>query len=979
MSMTPNWQPLGKWLILCWLLLLPAKAEAQYYVSGDDPGYLKWSQLQVGPFDLIYPQGQDELAYHYALLFQQEFPLVMKTLDADFRKHQRMPVILHSYSADANGMVAWPPRRMELYTIPSPSVSNLNWSRNLVLHEGRHVAQYLRSDEGVFRPLHYLLGEQSEGLAALYYAAPGFYEGDAVFAETAYSHGGRGRQASFLLPYRAYFADSIDFSYDKWQFGSYKHYIPNEYALGYMKWTAGQHLNLAGLDNPLMANAVIYDYLSGHLFRYKAAYKKAYGLTKVQLWSAAKDFYRERWREDSLRYVDTATPYPSLADKRDYSQYQSPIVLDNGKLLARKSSLAKSSRLIYFDPASQQSQTLFLTGNVNSPIRASQTHLYWTELVHHPRWQHESYSVLCSFNLADTLAARPAAGLTYLSRRSLYFHPSPSPDNRFIALSQANEMAQSRLVVCRTSDMQEVYSQLMPPFDELKEIVWADDNLLYYSVLNAEGLRLESLDLSSGIHQVCIPPVTRDFRHLSYHDGYLYFDADFDASTQIYRYHPENKSLEKMTHARFSASQAALSEDRLYFLDYSTLGNMPASISWDDLRPQEASLTAYEPFLIDELLAKQTSLSAQDSLEESTSVAMADISSPKPYHKLTHLFKFHSWAPLYYDKDQIASFSPNYYYQTVAPGLSLFTQNDLGTAYGQLGYSYHDGYHALHGRFTYSGWYPVFSLQVDYNDASAYNTFVRNDTLFKFNEHPSCQARLMAYVPLSFRRQAWTKQLIPSVQYYIDNSRWYSQKSRRYEYSSFMSWQLQASLSRDKAVRDIKSPLYAGLTMAMMHPMAKELYYTPQSLISLYGGSHISLLPNDVLSYQYGDQRYYYNDDTRLLMSPLLSTRGFDGIYAKQMHYHALDYTFPINMDLSIPRLTYIKRLETTLFVELLQAHESLISRDTDMQYRAAGIEASFNLIPLRINVNLNIGLRATLSDAPGGSGVEMIMKIPYL
>lgn len=961
------------WVLLCWLLLLPGKAEAQYYVSGDDPGHLKWSQWQVGPINLIYPRGQEALAYHYASLFQQEFPLVMKTLDADFRKHQKLPVILHSYSADANAMVAWPPRRMELYTIPSPSVSNLNWSRNLVLHEGRHVAQYLRSDEGVFRPLHYLLGEQSEGLAALYYGSPGFYEGDAVFAETAYSHGGRGRQSSFLLPYRAYFADSIDFSYDKWQFGSYKHYIPNEYALGYLKWTAGQSLNLAKLENPLMANSVIYDYLSNHLFRYGKAYQKAYGLSKLKLWPAVQDFYREEWREDSLKYIDDATRYPSLADKRDYNQYQSIIALDDGKFITRKTSMGETSRLLYVDPVTQQSRTLLLTGNVNSPIRASKTHLYWTELVHHPRWQHESYSVLCSFNLADTLASRPASSLQYLSKRSLYFHPSPSPDNRFIALSQANEMAQSRLLICRTSDMQEVYSHLMPPFDELKEIVWADDSLLYYSVLNGEGLRLESLDLNSGKHQLCIPPLTRDFRHLSYSDGYLYFDADFDASTQIYRYHPENKILEKMTHARFSASQAALTEDDLYFLDYSKLGYIPASIARDELRVDTASLFAYEAFLIDELLAGCPAHAAPDSLVEFA------MSSPKPYHKLTHLFKFHSWAPLYYDKDQIASFSPNYYYQTIAPGLSLFTQNDLGTAYGQLGYSYHAGYHALHGRFTYSGLYPIFSLQIDYNDESAYSSFVRNDTLFKHSAQPSCQARLLTYVPISFRRQAWTTQLIPSMQYYFDNNRWYSQKAKRYEYSSFMLWQMQASVSRDKALRDIKSPLFAGMRIAMMHPMAKELYYTPQTLMSLYGGTHLSLLPNDVLSYQYGYQRYYYNNDTRLLMNPLLATRGFDGVYAQQMHYHALDYTFPINLDLSIPALVYIKRLETTLFVELLNAHESLVSRDKDLQYAAAGIEASFNLMPLRINFNLNIGLRASLSNAPGGSGVEMIMNIPYL
>ncbi len=41
------------------------------------------------------------------------------------------------------------------------------------------------------------------------------------------------------MPYKAYFMDSVFFSLDKWHFGSPKHFIPNEYALGYLKLSAG--------------------------------------------------------------------------------------------------------------------------------------------------------------------------------------------------------------------------------------------------------------------------------------------------------------------------------------------------------------------------------------------------------------------------------------------------------------------------------------------------------------------------------------------------------------------------------------------------------------------------------------------------------------------------------------------------------------------------------------------------------------------
>mgnify|MGYP003322753746 CR=1 FL=1 len=80
-------------------------------------------------------------------------------------------------------------------------------------------------------------------------------------------------------------------------------------------------------------------------------------------------------------------------------------------------------------------------------------------------------------------------------------------------------------------------------------------------------------------------------------------------------------------------------------------------------------------------------------------------------------------------------------------------------------------------------------------------------------------------------------------------------------------------------------------------------------------------------------------------------------------------------------KLCQLKRMgyHCTLFAEMLHAQQSLVSRDEDKTYRAVGVEASFNLCPLRINFALNIGFRATLSDAPAGSGVEMVLNVPYL
>ena len=48
------------------LLLMPYLASAQFYVTGDDPGRLRWYSVETENFKVIYPEGTDSLAKSYA-------------------------------------------------------------------------------------------------------------------------------------------------------------------------------------------------------------------------------------------------------------------------------------------------------------------------------------------------------------------------------------------------------------------------------------------------------------------------------------------------------------------------------------------------------------------------------------------------------------------------------------------------------------------------------------------------------------------------------------------------------------------------------------------------------------------------------------------------------------------------------------------------------------------------------------------------
>ena len=51
--------------IIFLLMLIPLQVSAQFYVTGDDPGRLKWSYIESDHFRIIYPNGADSLAKVY--------------------------------------------------------------------------------------------------------------------------------------------------------------------------------------------------------------------------------------------------------------------------------------------------------------------------------------------------------------------------------------------------------------------------------------------------------------------------------------------------------------------------------------------------------------------------------------------------------------------------------------------------------------------------------------------------------------------------------------------------------------------------------------------------------------------------------------------------------------------------------------------------------------------------------------------------
>ena len=132
-----------KRIILLLALMLPMSASAQFFVTGDDPGKLKWNFIDTESYRVIYPQGSDSLAFTYARKLEKyKIPVSRSSGYVTGQGDGKiMPVVIHAYN-DANGSVAWAPKRMDMFAVPSAyDPEPFPWSTMLSVHESRHVTQ----------------------------------------------------------------------------------------------------------------------------------------------------------------------------------------------------------------------------------------------------------------------------------------------------------------------------------------------------------------------------------------------------------------------------------------------------------------------------------------------------------------------------------------------------------------------------------------------------------------------------------------------------------------------------------------------------------------------------------------------------------------------------------------------------------------------------------------------------------------------
>ena len=969
----------GKAVLSVAAMFMAFAASAQYYVTGSAKAGIKWREMEGQYYKLIYPEEIDSLAQRYMWLLESGKERVGYGVrdEKGHRERFKMNVILHPYTTRSNGTVVWAPKRMELYTRPmADAIYPEPWERQLALHESRHVMQIAPFTNRIFRPLSYIFGEQITGLGLGVYMRRWYLEGDAVVAETELSESGRGRNASFMEYYRAAAISGDTRSFERWYFGSNKYFTPDLYPFGYMIVSYGR---ISSGDYNLSGNII--NGITGEFYNpnvVNGKFREYTGFSRRKLFREAFRYYSDYWKGE-WRSRGEYTGYTPLSAGRTggyYTEYRSPLVIGRDSLISIKYSNENPAVLVLI--AGGKEKILHSFSSASSKLSKNGNDIIWTESVPDIRWEIGSVERLMAYDMES-------GRIRGLSGRESYYNPAVNSTGDSVAVVEYPVEGGSGLVFLDGRSYERIASVKAPENGQITETAYSGGKW-YASVITDGGIGI--FRYCDGSWERVIAEQKSSIKSLRGFADRLFFVSDIDGVNNIYMYDIAEGDLARVTNSEFGAGDPFVYDGEIYYSSLNTEGRflvkslLKKENNGLSVRLEDSTITSnyvYEPA---QILAEQAE-SALQSLGKNDTAYKGGASfagyGSKRYRKGTHLFNIHSWMPFYFNVNKLKNSDFDNSYEILSLGAVLYSQNLLGTAVSMLGYSYRNGHHAAHASFEYSGWYPVFRVNVDYNEDNKYRwKLVMGHDGYAVMSEKSDKSLLditaTVYLPLKFDGRGWSRRFTPQVHYQYRNDEFYSLSKNRYINRQQLVYGLQYYQVRDTPAGAVFPKWGFGLSAMGISPLSGSGEFG--SVASFNGYVYLpGLFSCHGIKLGAGYQRQ--NVDGRLFYSDnLLSMpRGYTAdFYSTNYYAFTVDYAIPFNLrGLDLSWLAYIKQIKVIPFADfgITYSKESGYGH-----HNAAGCDLVFNTNLFRLGSAVDIGVRYARRLNPAGNYFGMLFNV---
>lgn len=918
---------------------------AQYFSWGTEPTSIMWRQIQTDNFQVIYPKGQDSIAQRFTNLLEHVYESCGKTLG---HAPAKISVVLHTNSAITNGSVAWAPKRMDIFDVVPQDQISLEWLESLAIHEYRHVVQFDKLNQGLTKILYFLLGEQAVGGVGGLFLPSWFFEGDAVATETALSKSGRGRQPEFSMGLRAQLIEKKKYTYAKAYFGSYKHYVPNHYEMGYV--VVANARDTFGAD--LWDKTVTRVARKPHTIKpFNKALKIETKLNKRYLYFNMFEKQLIQWKLEYDREIHKSYDTLTKRNPKEYTNYMHPQRISDTYVVAEKRGLGDASKIVLISKEGTEkiiAQTSFKQSNER--FHTNGEFLVWAEANQHIRWELKGSSDIFIYSFASGKTKRVKTGLRV-------FSPCISTLGDKIVAVEIDAHSMYSLVVFNSATKKVIARYPSPNQEYILSPTWnLDATKIVYIGTSSKGKRLIEFNTKTGERTVIIDYTHDDLQTPIYWQDFIVYSSSYSGVDNIYAIHTQTREIVRISVAKFGARYPSIYHNVLLYSDYTSDGYMIAQVPADVRSWHSIDVVRKAKYELAE------NISIQEPLKPDFANMKDSVYASKHYSKLLHTINIHSWMPFYmeYNGNQVSD---------QGLGFQIQSQDKLGTTLTTAGYrqSMNNSRRAGFVKVQYIGLFPTFEL--DYQNG--YQEFTRlfisglDTTKVKALYHLSHIAGGVS-IPLNFSTRSYHRLLTLSGQIIyaayskisVDNMD-YDANFKEFFDIGIMAYTASFANVLQTSIRDVVPRMGQMVQVGFGHaPLnASEIYhdyafgsaklYVPGILkhhsIELYGG-------------------YEWNADTTFytIQSFISMPRGYlsEPYIRKNMISAHINYTFPVwYPDFAWVSLLYVKRFHATVFVDY--ARMDIANADTELV--SFGLECIANFNMLHIQIPGNFGPRVSI------------------
>lgn len=681
-----------KCLCLPFFSFLLATALAQPVLENNRPS-LSWYQINTPHFRILYPEGFETQAQRMAGTMEWLYPKEIQSLTS---KPRKTSIIMQSRAAQSNAFVSILPRRAEFFTMPAQNynfVGNNDWLDLIATHELRHIVQYAHANQGVSRVIYYLGGNYGLSAVAALAVPQWFWEGDAVATETGLTTTGRGKIPNFGLVFRTNLLEGRAFNYHKQYLRSYKHFIPDEYALGYHMVS---YLRRKA-DDPL-----IWDRITARAWRssivpftFSNAIRKETGMYVTELYRAMAADLKKMWAyADTISVTNSTQVNPRRT--RAYTDYLYPQLLPDGSVVALKNGIGDIDQIVRIGVGEEEKLAVPGIMYETGMISAGGSRVVWNEYRFDPRWRRNTATVIVVYDHATKKMwdVTPA--------RSRYSGAALSPDGKQLVTLLSDHDYEHRLVLMNVDDGSIIRTLDNPANAFYSMFRWSEDGTAIVSLkLTDKGKSVVKIDPQQGTETELLPPSDKNIGYPLLTDRYLLYNAPVNGIDNIFAYDLARSETRQLTKARYGAYNPELSDDgsRLYYNEQGRNGMDVVRIPFipTDANPVADAGAGTEP---DPLAATLVQQEDPETLPDS----LPDQNFPSaPYSKWSGMFNPYTWGP-YVDN------SLTY----VDAGFT--SQDVLSTIRMSAGYRYDIGERTgeVHAGISFQGWYPIINGGIYY-------------------------------------------------------------------------------------------------------------------------------------------------------------------------------------------------------------------------------------------------------------------------